>query len=1104
MANTESVDFYFQRFDVIGHSIHQWLDNSPYVFQNWHQPSPQNIYRDYQAKELKYFNLNNIHPPYDETGLCTAVFETPTLSAQWIAIPCQQPLPGGVLICESKKTVVQFNIKTNLFRAKRECRRKTINFQSSCLRVINYVHQHKHKAEEICYMQGMSVFQLPHFLIYLDPKVGWLSWNEDNFFSLKFLMSISHRWPSIYDRSAEKIDIILGGDQQSPEKMNILGIQYSNASLAHVRVDNMQNKFSPGDLYILLCHDPMLISNSLCLHGHDMCYDGTCILSHYVCDGRVDCPDASDEIDCNDACSFSINYNLSINCFLSCTGPECLCKDLYFSCALGGCLPWSRVCDGVLDCPHGEDEQQCYFNDMSNATRALFVANNFQDKLPLTLREDYKCRNGSTISRVLVNDLIPDCSEQDDEEQYYAFLKNGSRADFFTESVLCEESDATTCAKNYRGVCYPRYLHCIHEAASLLRSAMPPIQSTQTCRNGAHLNSCKLYACPSFFKCPSAYCIPVYAVCNGIIDCPNGEDENSCQKMSCPGFLLCRDDKLCVHPNDVWSGKVKCPISMDDKAFQDADACPAHCECHGNGIMCKSLINLQLPVLQAALRVLIINNTQINLDDIEWKADLIALLYLKLTFAYISSVKTKHFARFHFLQTLCLRNNIIPSLPAGVFLSLAKVKEIDLGHNLIHYLHSGIFNGVSMLRLLKLDSNKLTFVAPCTFDELDSLSVLDLSNNYLTNIGDNVFCNHKSYLKQLYIGANRFDFINNGIVLSHMQYLKHLNTTPLQICCFVPMVEYCFPKDKFYLSTCRNLLGLMFRYGTMISGILLLFISICCTCWISQRIKYALRDKTHSGNKSLNNILNLFLFVCHGLNGIHMITLACVDIVLHDQYALYEQKWRRHPLCMLLNMFSYILMLVSIFVFLLVTYLRMIACVYSFKLGSISASRPIWAIIIFLLFSFGVCYIPYSGIGGAHIDEPQMALGFGLILPIRMHDQYWWSLLGYVTPVAVMLCVSSTFQVACIRVLSRRSKTLNQCSKALSSRRRSVVMCIATLILPLCCQLPLLLLHVASIFGVEYSPYITLAATVATLNVYSVASAILYVIITPEFIAYIT
>ncbi len=234
-----------------------------------------------------------------------------------------------------------------------------------------------------------------------------------------------------------------------------------------------------------------------------------------------------------------------------------------------------------------------------------------------------------------------------------------------------------------------------------------------------------------------------------------------------------------------------------------------------------------------------------------------------------------------------------------------------------------------------------------------------------------------------------------------------------------------------------------------------------------------------------------------------MCRLVCVDFFLHDQYALYEQVWKRHPLCTLLNMFSYASFLVSIFLSLLVSYMRMIACVYPFKLGSVSASGPVCAILIFLCVSFAVSYIPYSGIIGLYIDEPQMTLGFGLILPVMMHGYYVWSLAAYAIPVAIMICGSAAFQLACIHTLTRRPKSLNQCSKTLPHRQRSVVRCLITLILPLCYQIPLLLLHVAGMFGIEFSPQVALGTSVSTLLVYSLGSAVLYVAITPTFISFI-
>ena len=156
-----------------------------------------------------------------------------------------------------------------------------------------------------------------------------------------------------------------------------------------------------------------------------MCNDGTCILSHYICDGRPECPDESDELDCSHVCSFPDGFNGSPNCFTSCISPECVCHDLYFPCALGGCIPWSRVCDMLTDCPNGEDEQICD-GLKEHCENILFEKRHFgRNKTWDELEEGiYICKNGPNISHVLVNDLVPDCPDQDDEKQYYAFLKN--------------------------------------------------------------------------------------------------------------------------------------------------------------------------------------------------------------------------------------------------------------------------------------------------------------------------------------------------------------------------------------------------------------------------------------------------------------------------------------------------------------------------------------------------------------------------------------------------------------------------------------------------------------------------------------------------------
>ncbi|MEM6994318.1 MAG: LDL receptor domain-containing protein [Myxococcota bacterium] len=70
------------------------------------------------------------------------------------------------------------------------------------------------------------------------------------------------------------------------------------------------------------------------------CNDGTCIVAAYECDAWVDCPDGEDENDCADAGDGG----------QTCGG---------FQCDNGECIPAYYECDGEVDCQGGEDEWSC-------------------------------------------------------------------------------------------------------------------------------------------------------------------------------------------------------------------------------------------------------------------------------------------------------------------------------------------------------------------------------------------------------------------------------------------------------------------------------------------------------------------------------------------------------------------------------------------------------------------------------------------------------------------------------------------------------------------------------------------------------------------------
>ncbi len=1072
-----------------------WTDNSAYAFEVWHTQAPYftpftlHIY-SYLLKATIYRAETawlNFQPHLDGSSNCTAIWAINSMTLQWISLPCEHVKPEASYICEFKtNSTDNSNHNTRFYtrviqRDILECPPNTTYLALLCVtvRTVESSSVNIESSSKLCGGESKP-FRIPALLI--------KEWQENSKHFADTVRLFYLRWPSLYDYEFiddEWLDERMIIEVEMHAKPQIMALDFSKTASFNLQLDLLHGSFSAASTRTLdiVCGVVRTVANTMCKTGHFQCTEGTCILEHYRCDGHADCPDISDEADCSDVCSL---YNvLSLagkDCYSACMPDICTCHQLYFQCQYGGCVPWSRVCDGNNECPQGEDELYCLFYQTDLVSRVIITQQIGAPVLSTakTLHNSSLGSKGKPAAYENTNVFMTSGPE------YERFVLSGSSLHYFDEASLCAKPEETTCMKNFYGYCFPRYRHCIFEPVGIGRLG---------CRDGAHLRSCNLHSCPNFFKCPNDYCLPIHLICNGVPDCPSGEDEEACEQISCPGFLLCSREQICIHPHDLWTVHIKCVISQDDQALVGATNCPHQCECLGQAVICNNIEMLSSFQTFRYTRLIIMEGTTVAKSSFRWE-DVTSefLIILKVSGCELTSENIKKITSTSFLKHLNLSNNLIDQLDSRLFSHLKNLESLDISRNLLQCLPFNIFRAAQRLEDLVASHNRIREVH-CEFsNNWRHLKRLILNNNHIESLLHIVKCTSIfPYLREINVSYNRFHKHDHYAIFQPLRSLKILDTTPLSMCCFLSDITQCYPKQTANNTLCKYLMpSASLRAVFWFMGLFLVInTSICIAYLLSQ-----LRKRKYS----LPIWLTIALLLSHWMLGLYFFGLAVADQFFSPNYSIYEHLWRDSVMCLVFDVLSLTSFLQSLFGSFLLSVLQMISVSKPFRVSEMDG-KPFYIVTGLWMVSILVAGALGSTMRTAR-DGVQGAVESGVCLNLLWpgNPRLGWVAGTLVVP-GLLIIIGFVVNQCVIMYTIRASGRGMAAREATHVRRfRVQIRAFCCLLVQVLGSLPLLISYILTMSGISISDIILLYFGIINLVINPVANPFFHVYFSVAFI----
>ncbi|KAJ8040685.1 hypothetical protein HOLleu_15048 [Holothuria leucospilota] len=611
------------------------------------------------------------------------------------------------------------------------------------------------------------------------------------------------------------------------------------------------------------------------------------------------------------------------------------------------CLNNSVICDGIQNCPDGEDE--------------IFCANYIFDP------DDYCCSDNISkcISSSMECDGHYDCPGGDDE----FFCDVPQTPECLSKGMLYCAEDPTVCLEHH-DICDGRF-NCPYNSDEF--------HCHDTCPANCSVCSRLELVCESYY--PWTY------------------EEVSDVKEQVPNVksvVLVGPPKL----NDVeltWSEAIGNDTSyflrhVTSGIFQSLNIkyISPFDFLHFEDLLVLGIVANKLTFLRngtfSSLELLKELHLQFNqIEEIEGGALPANVELLSLLGNNLKVLRKGMFEGMIRLQHLNIKSNEIAYIEDDTFQDLGNLTNLDLENNRITSLNAPAFAGLVSLEYIHLTFNKLTFLENTVFRFVPKLSYIDLSGNPLQDIEGGTFA-VLYHLRSLLIQSTELNFHDKSIA-DGLQNLEILVADNFGMCCLVNEDTDCqTPPSPF--ATCRGI------FRTPLLRASAWIVSLCALGGNLLVVVMRIKRQRRFSSANPTNIQNHFitnLAIADLLTGLYLFTLAIADAHFGSDYFLHSKDWREGSICKTIGVIGVLSSMVSIQILTVITIDRFLCLVFPF--GKVHFHSKSSKVTIFAVWTLGTLLAAIPALLSRKLDGfygySDVCLGLPLVTDAKELTSQW-------------------------------------------------------------------------------------------------------------------